>query len=115
MGKRGGRGGRTRACLPACLPELNRWNAHVTRTTDGSSCLYLYVYAFNALACVHTQVGGDVEVGLPDGTNSLALNKWSVGTAYGTATSFASVVAASGKQARAWTYNLPWASVIMRL
>jgi hypothetical protein len=43
------------------------------------------------------QVGGDVELGLPDGTNSLALNKWSFGTAYGTATSFASAVAASGK------------------
>lgn len=44
-----------------------------------------------------------MEVGLPDGTNSLALNKWSLGTAYGTATSFASVVAASGERLRACT------------
>jgi hypothetical protein len=41
-------------------------------------------------------VGGDVEVALPDGKTDLALNRWSVGTAYGTATSFASLVAASG-------------------
>jgi len=41
-------------------------------------------------------VGGDVEVALPDGKSDLGLNRWSVGSAYGTSTSFASIVAASG-------------------
>lgn len=43
------------------------------------------------------KVGADVEVALPDAKSELALNKWTVGTGYGTPKAFASALATNGK------------------
>lgn len=44
------------------------------------------------------QVGADVEVALPDAKSEFGLNKWTVGTGYGSPTYFGSVTATNGKK-----------------